>query len=95
MLSLPFSRVPPGMELFEEALQKWEQALNIRHNFHSSSNSSTSLALQAAASVDVPSVRNIDALTPKNELDKFYITLFPFTPKLKRGLNRVKLSQKG
>uniref|UniRef100_A0A673AJ66 Mitoguardin 2 n=1 Tax=Sphaeramia orbicularis TaxID=375764 RepID=A0A673AJ66_9TELE len=29
-----------GMELFEEALQKWEQALNIRHHTHSSSSNS-------------------------------------------------------
>uniref|UniRef100_A0A8C8FBH1 Mitoguardin 2 n=1 Tax=Oncorhynchus tshawytscha TaxID=74940 RepID=A0A8C8FBH1_ONCTS len=33
-----------GMELFEEALQKWEQALNIRHHTHSNaSKASTSL----------------------------------------------------
>uniref|UniRef100_A0A4W6D6L3 Mitoguardin 2 n=1 Tax=Lates calcarifer TaxID=8187 RepID=A0A4W6D6L3_LATCA len=32
-----------GMELFEEALQKWEQALNIRHHTHSTS-SNNSLA---------------------------------------------------
>lgn len=39
-----------GMELFEEALQKWEQALNLRHRSHSSANSAnTSLALQGAA----------------------------------------------
>uniref|UniRef100_A0A3P8Z5L8 Mitoguardin 2 n=1 Tax=Esox lucius TaxID=8010 RepID=A0A3P8Z5L8_ESOLU len=37
-----------GMELFEEALQKWEQALNIRHRSHSSaSNASTSLTLDS------------------------------------------------
>uniref|UniRef100_A0A667Y798 Mitoguardin 2 n=1 Tax=Myripristis murdjan TaxID=586833 RepID=A0A667Y798_9TELE len=36
-----------GMELFEEALQKWEQALNIRHRVHSTS-SNNSLALQGA-----------------------------------------------
>ncbi|CAL8341911.1 unnamed protein product [Arctogadus glacialis] len=42
-----------GMELFEEALQKWELALNIRH--HSRSSSSNSLALQgAAACAEVP-----------------------------------------
>uniref|UniRef100_A0AAQ5Y1L0 Mitoguardin 2 n=1 Tax=Amphiprion ocellaris TaxID=80972 RepID=A0AAQ5Y1L0_AMPOC len=35
-----------GMELFEEALRKWEQALNIRHPTHSTSSSSNSLALQ-------------------------------------------------
>lgn len=39
-----------GMELFEEALQKWEQALNLRHRSHSNANSvNTSLALQGAA----------------------------------------------
>uniref|UniRef100_A0A671W3F7 Mitoguardin 2 n=1 Tax=Sparus aurata TaxID=8175 RepID=A0A671W3F7_SPAAU len=38
-----------GMELFEEALQKWEQALNIRHHTHSTS-SNSSLALQGAMS---------------------------------------------
>uniref|UniRef100_A0A8C6L728 Mitoguardin 2 n=1 Tax=Nothobranchius furzeri TaxID=105023 RepID=A0A8C6L728_NOTFU len=37
-----------GMELFEEALQKWEQALNIRHQSQSAS-CNNSLALQAAA----------------------------------------------
>uniref|UniRef100_A0A8C3A295 Mitoguardin 2 n=1 Tax=Cyclopterus lumpus TaxID=8103 RepID=A0A8C3A295_CYCLU len=36
-----------GMELFEEALRKWEQALNIRHPAHSTS-SNSSLALQGA-----------------------------------------------
>ncbi|XP_047426388.1 mitoguardin 2 [Mugil cephalus] len=44
-----------GMELFEEALQKWEQALNIRHHTHSTS-SNNSLALQGAACADVPMV---------------------------------------
>uniref|UniRef100_A0A3P9B2K0 Mitoguardin 2 n=1 Tax=Maylandia zebra TaxID=106582 RepID=A0A3P9B2K0_9CICH len=34
-----------GMELFDEALRKWEQALNIRHQPHSTS-SNNSLALQ-------------------------------------------------
>ncbi|KAF7655238.1 hypothetical protein LDENG_00058970 [Lucifuga dentata] len=38
-----------GMELFEEALRKWEQALNIRHHIHSSNDS---LALQGATSGD-------------------------------------------
>ncbi|KAG5272128.1 hypothetical protein AALO_G00161960 [Alosa alosa] len=40
-----------GMELFEEALQKWELALNIRHRSRSrnDSTSSNSLALQGAA----------------------------------------------
>lgn len=36
-----------GMELFEEALRKWEQALNIRHSTNSTS-SNNSLALQGA-----------------------------------------------
>ncbi|XP_061764239.1 mitoguardin 2 [Nerophis ophidion] len=43
-----------GMELFEEALRKWEQALLIRHRTQSSSNSS--LAVQGAASGDAPTV---------------------------------------
>lgn len=42
-----------GMELFEEALRKWEQALNIRHHVHSTS-SNNSLALQGATSGDIP-----------------------------------------
>lgn len=42
-----------GMELFEEALRKWEQALNIRHHTHSTS-SNSSLALQGAACADLP-----------------------------------------
>uniref|UniRef100_A0A8C4IGY7 Mitoguardin 2 n=1 Tax=Dicentrarchus labrax TaxID=13489 RepID=A0A8C4IGY7_DICLA len=42
-----------GMELFEEALQKWEQALNIRHHTHSTS-SNNSLALQGATCQDFP-----------------------------------------
>ncbi|XP_040053005.1 mitoguardin 2 [Gasterosteus aculeatus] len=42
-----------GMELFEEALHKWEQALNIRHHPHSTS-SNNSLALQGAACEDFP-----------------------------------------
>ncbi|KAG7498430.1 mitoguardin 2 [Solea senegalensis] len=41
-----------GMELFEEALRKWEQALNIRHSGSSSSNSS--LVLQGATCEDFP-----------------------------------------
>lgn len=36
-----------GMELFEEALRKWEQALNIRHSANSTS-SNNSLAVQGA-----------------------------------------------
>lgn len=45
------------MELFEEALQKWEQALNIRHHTHSTS-SNNSLALQGATCADLPVVTN-------------------------------------
>ncbi|XP_070780664.1 mitoguardin 2 [Enoplosus armatus] len=44
-----------GMELFEEALQKWEQALNIRHHTHSTS-SNNSLVLQGATCGDFPMV---------------------------------------
>nr|XP_057920497.1 mitoguardin 2 isoform X2 [Doryrhamphus excisus] len=44
-----------GMELFEEALRKWEQALHIRHHAHSGS-SNSSLALQGAACGDAPTV---------------------------------------
>ena len=43
------------MELFEEALQKWEQALNIRHHTHSTA-SNSSLALQGAMCGDLPVV---------------------------------------
>lgn len=43
------------MELFEEALQKWEQALNIRHQTLSTS-SDNSLALEGAACADPPVV---------------------------------------
>ncbi|XP_059213706.1 mitoguardin 2 isoform X2 [Centropristis striata] len=42
-----------GMELFEEALRKWEQALNIRHHTHSTS-SNNSLALQGAVCAELP-----------------------------------------
>lgn len=42
-----------GMELFEEALQKWEQALNIRHQTLSTS-SNNSFALEGAACGDPP-----------------------------------------
>lgn len=53
----PFPSIlsPLGMELFEEALQKWEQALNIRHHTHSTS-SNNSLALQGATCGDLPVV---------------------------------------
>lgn len=44
-----------GMELFEEALQKWEQALNIRQHTHSTS-SNNSLALLGATCGDLPMV---------------------------------------
>ncbi|XP_033951844.1 mitoguardin 2 isoform X1 [Pseudochaenichthys georgianus] len=46
-----------GMELFEEALRKWEQALNIRHQ-PSSSSSNHSLALQGAACAELPMVES-------------------------------------
>ncbi|XP_017263474.1 mitoguardin 2 [Kryptolebias marmoratus] len=42
-----------GMELFEEALRKWEQALHVRHSSNSAS-CNNSLALQGATSGDVP-----------------------------------------
>lgn len=45
----------PGMELFEEALQKWEQALNIGHHTLSTS-SNNSLALEGATSRHLPVV---------------------------------------
>ncbi|KAG9354222.1 hypothetical protein AGOR_G00008870 [Albula goreensis] len=38
-----------GMELFEEALQKWEQALNIRHRTNSEASDSNSLVPKGAA----------------------------------------------
>ncbi|XP_077398790.1 mitoguardin 2 [Vanacampus margaritifer] len=45
-----------GMELFEEALQKWEQALHARHGRRSVSASNSSLALQGAACGDAPTM---------------------------------------
>ncbi|XP_017580709.1 mitoguardin 2 [Pygocentrus nattereri] len=48
-----------GMELFEEALQKWEQALNVRHRTQTEASASNSLALQGAA------------LTPESRHRKF------------------------
>lgn len=45
-----------GMELFEEALQKWEQALNVRHRSHSAASNNTSLALEGAACAEPPTV---------------------------------------
>ncbi|KAK9954968.1 hypothetical protein ABG768_014878 [Culter alburnus] len=41
-----------GMELFEEALRKWELALNIRHRAHSGASGSSSLALQGSELVE-------------------------------------------
>lgn len=46
------------MELFEEALLKWEQALNIRHQTFSTS-SNNSLALEGAACGDHPVVMKL------------------------------------
>ncbi|KAG7477266.1 hypothetical protein MATL_G00092390 [Megalops atlanticus] len=43
-----------GMELFEEALQKWEQALNIRHRSQSQASVSNSLVLKGAAPPEKP-----------------------------------------
>ncbi|XP_051906636.1 mitoguardin 2 [Hippocampus zosterae] len=45
-----------GMELFEEALRKWEQALHARHVRRNLSASNSSLALQGAACGDVPTM---------------------------------------
>lgn len=50
-----------GMELFEEALRKWEQALNIRLPTQSTS-SSNSLALQGATCGDFPMVTTKQSL---------------------------------
>ncbi|XP_016146427.1 mitoguardin-2-like [Sinocyclocheilus grahami] len=41
-----------GMELFEEALRKWELALNIRHGAHSCPSGSHSLGLQGSELVE-------------------------------------------
>uniref|UniRef100_A0AAX7UXN3 Mitoguardin 2 n=1 Tax=Astatotilapia calliptera TaxID=8154 RepID=A0AAX7UXN3_ASTCA len=54
-----------GMELFDEALRKWEQALNIRHQPHSTS-SNNSLALQGATCGDVTTV-TIKLLLPVSQ----------------------------
>ncbi|XP_030624984.1 mitoguardin 2 isoform X2 [Chanos chanos] len=43
-----------GMELFEEALQKWEQALNIRRGAHSDTAASSGLVLQGAEVAPLP-----------------------------------------
>ncbi|KAJ8286558.1 hypothetical protein GJAV_G00040560 [Gymnothorax javanicus] len=43
-----------GMELFEEALQKWEQALKIRHRSHSGASDSASLAVKGATHLEKP-----------------------------------------
>uniref|UniRef100_A0A8C1XE13 Mitoguardin 2 n=1 Tax=Cyprinus carpio TaxID=7962 RepID=A0A8C1XE13_CYPCA len=49
-----------GMELFEEALRKWELALNIRHGAHSRASGSNSLAPQGSELVErhLPELRN-------------------------------------
>uniref|UniRef100_A0A3B3QWW4 Mitoguardin 2 n=1 Tax=Paramormyrops kingsleyae TaxID=1676925 RepID=A0A3B3QWW4_9TELE len=43
-----------GMELFEEALQKWERALNIRQRSQSNTPASSSLACQGAGPLEEP-----------------------------------------
>ncbi|XP_049594299.1 mitoguardin 2 isoform X1 [Syngnathus scovelli] len=45
-----------GMELFEEALRKWEQALHARHTRRNLSSSNSSLALQGALCGDAPTM---------------------------------------
>ncbi|XP_026052698.1 mitoguardin 2 isoform X2 [Carassius auratus] len=49
-----------GMELFEEALRKWELALNIRHGAHSRASGSNSLAPEGSELVErhLPELRN-------------------------------------
>ncbi|XP_033893587.3 mitoguardin 2-like isoform X1 [Acipenser ruthenus] len=47
-----------GMELFEEALQKWEQALNIRQRSGSNMTSRNSLVSQKPAVEEQPEARN-------------------------------------
>lgn len=41
-----------GMELFEEALRKWEQALNIRHRTHSGNSAANSLVPEGSELVE-------------------------------------------
>uniref|UniRef100_A0A8C1P934 Mitoguardin 2 n=1 Tax=Cyprinus carpio TaxID=7962 RepID=A0A8C1P934_CYPCA len=43
---------PAGMELFEEALRKWELALNVRHRAHSCASGAHSLGPQGAELVE-------------------------------------------
>uniref|UniRef100_A0A8C7YHL2 Mitoguardin 2 n=1 Tax=Oryzias sinensis TaxID=183150 RepID=A0A8C7YHL2_9TELE len=50
-----------GMELFEEALRKWEQALNIRHHTHSTS-SNSSLILQGGETHDKVLAEKLESL---------------------------------
>ncbi|XP_048875342.1 mitoguardin 2 [Brienomyrus brachyistius] len=47
-----------GMELFEEALQKWERALNIRQRSQSNTPASSSLACQGAGPLEEPMVES-------------------------------------
>ncbi|KPP58884.1 protein FAM73B-like, partial [Scleropages formosus] len=47
-----------GMELFEEALHKWEQALNIRHRAQSNTSSSNSLVVQGVDPPDKPATES-------------------------------------
>uniref|UniRef100_A0A3P9I517 Mitoguardin 2 n=1 Tax=Oryzias latipes TaxID=8090 RepID=A0A3P9I517_ORYLA len=49
------------MELFEEALRKWEQALNIRHHTHSTS-SNSSLILQGGETHDKVLAEKLESL---------------------------------
>lgn len=53
-----------GMELFEEALHKWEQALNIRHRTHSGNSTANSLVPEGSELVEHHSVN----ITRKQQL---------------------------
>lgn len=53
-----------GMELFEEALLKWEQALNIRHRTHSGNSTANSLVPEGSELVEHHSVN----ITHKQQL---------------------------
>lgn len=64
------------MELFDEALRKWEQALNIRHQGNSTS-SNNSLVLQGAACGDFLTV-TIAARKPRFKLLWLFLNLLCF-----------------